>query len=357
MTVYKRYMPGTKEELSPNWQIEFEVNGHRVRRSSGTTHKRKAQDLERKWRRELHDEKVMGKTVDMSFGEATDKYFDTVIKPKENANSAKRDLYVINALRKEFGEDTNLTSIKNSDIADYKATLYKAGRKPATVNRHLAVVKAILNKSKTEWSALAVLPTIKLDKLDNERKRWLSPEEEQRLLEASAPHLRDLIIFLLDTGARKGEALNLTWQNVKLSNSPRPVVHFLKTKNFSARKIPLTMRVEEMFVRLKKDAPEDEKRVFLYRPHGRGGKAEKPGAPRPFNHPNVTFNSACKRANIEDVVMHDLRHTFASRLVERGVHLITVKELLGHKSIKMTMRYAHLAPGDGERAIAVLDQE
>ena len=76
----------------------------------------------------------------------------------------------------------------------------------------------------------------------------------------------------------------------------------------------------------------------------------------PYQHIAKVFGAACRRAELTDVTFHDLRHTFASRLVMAGVDLPTVQALMGHKTIAMTMRYTHLAPGHKRTAIAVLDQ-
>ena len=229
---------------------------------------------------------------------------------------------------------------------------------PATVNRSRATIKAILNKAKDEWGTLAVVPTIKLLPLDNARYRWLTEDEEARLLPACAPHLRDLVVFLIDTGARLREATMLTWSDVDLDRQPRAAVRFMETKSGKPRGVPRSNRAEAMPRRLKADCPEDENRVFLYRPVGRGGVGDDEtsrGRPVPFNNPFGTWDTARKRVGLEDVNLHDLRHTFASRLVMRGVPLLTLSKLLGHASIQMTMRYAHLAPDAYDTAVDLLE--
>jgi integrase len=197
------------------------------------------------------------------------------------------------------------------------------------------------------------VPSVPLFKLRNERYRWLTEEEEARLLMASADHLRDLLIFLLDTGARLNEATQLAWRDVQLDRQPRGSVKFMVTKSGLPRSVPLTRRVEQILRRLKKSCSQGEQRVFLHRQtgpkHGQSRKA------KPFNRPHKAFYGACERAGISDFRIHDARHTFASRLVMKGVPLLEVSKLLGHSSLAMTMRYAHLAPAAYDAAIARLE--
>jgi len=347
-----------KRDGSPFWFIEFTFKGHRVRQSSGTTKKREAEERERILRQELKEQLLLGKVAEMSLGEAIDRYYDGVVLPKGNVGVAKRELYALNQLREGLGADTAISNLSARVLADYKDRLLAEKKAPATVNRYLAIIKAILNKAKDEWGTLAVVPKIKLLTLDNARYRWLTEEEESRLLPLCAPHLRNLVIFLMDTGARLREGTQLTWADVDLERTPRAAVRFMRTKSGKPRAVPLTERVETMLRRLKAECPSGKNRVFLYRPVGRGGVGDnetKPGKAVPFNNPFGTWDTARKRAGLEDVNLHDLRHTFASRLVMSGVPLLSVSKLLGHATIEMTMRYAHLAPDALDAAIDSLE--
>ncbi|MBF0307578.1 MAG: hypothetical protein HQL41_18270, partial [Alphaproteobacteria bacterium] len=152
----------------------------------------------------------------MRLGEAIDRYYDGVVLPKGNADVAKRELYALNQMREVLGADVPLSSLNARALADYKDRLLAERKAPATVNRYLAVIKAILNKANGEWGTLAVVPRIKLLPLDNARHRWLTDEEEMRVLDVCAPHLRDLVVFLVDTGARLREATTLTWADLDI---------------------------------------------------------------------------------------------------------------------------------------------
>ena len=168
------------------------------------------------------------------------------------------------------------------------------------------------------------------------RCRWLTAKEEQRLLAVSAKHLKPLIAFAVDTGGRRSELLELDWCNVDLGNGR---ITFVKTKNGENRTIRLTSRARTILEGLE---PKETGPVFTY-----GGKAMK--------EVSTSFQKARAKVGLEDVRFHDLRHTFASRLVQQGVSLYEVMHLTGHKSVSMVQRYAHLAPDFQETAIAALE--
>jgi len=346
-------VPVYKQPKSPYWLIEVQVGGRRFRRSSKTTSKRKALALEWEWRKELSAPAAPENEPPMLLGEALDRYFQTVVQPRNRPKNAARDKYLLSRIRHDLGEETLLSAITAARISTFTDGLLQEHKTPATANRHLAVLRAVLRKAARDWGALREVPAVPLFKLRNERYRWLTEAEEARLLMASAAHLRDLLIFLLDTGARLSEAAQLTWRDVELDRKPRGMVKFMVTKSGLPRSVPLTKRVEQMLSRLKQCCPEGEARVFLHRQTG--PKHGQPRKAKPFSRPHRAFYSACDRAGITDFRIHDTRHTFASRLVMKGVPLLEVSKLLGHSSLRMTMRYAHLAPEAYDAAIAKLE--
>jgi len=159
-------------------------------------------------------------------------------------------------------------------------------------------------------------------------------------------YLRDIVLVALNTGMRKGEIFNLKWQDVDLDLR---MIHVSDSKNYEARDIPMNDILYKTLKALREKAEEGQEYVFV-----------NPKTGRPYDLKR-SFKTALKRAGIEDFTFHDLRHTFASHLVMNGVDLMTVKELLGHKDIKMTMRYSHLSPDHKRVAVkrieAVLKRE
>ena len=241
--------------------------------------------------------------------------------------------YRLQFLLDTFG-NVNLSGIKMLTIQDFADTRLEQV-KQGTVQKELATLKAIMNKAHREGRILTVPPFPKI-KTQQGRCRWLTIDEEQRLLAASAKHLKPLIAFAVDTGGRRSELLRLDWQNVDLE---RGLVTFTKTKNGEDRTIRLTDRAKAVLHSLN---PKESGTVFTY-----NGKA--------MHDTNSSFANARKKAGIKDIRFHDLRHTFASRLVQQGVSLYEVMHLTGHKSVSMVQRYAHLAPDFQERAIAALN--
>jgi integrase len=175
---------------------------------------------------------------------------------------------------------------------------------------------------------------------DNMIEQILSPEEEIKLLENCAPHLRPIVLTALLTGMRRGEILNLRWPQVDFK---RRVIRVEKTKSKKIRYIPMN---EELFNTLSQInlTVDGNEHVFLYRGN-------------PIKDVKRAFKDAVDDAKIKGLRFHDLRHTFATRLIERGVDLITVKELLGHHSVVVTQRYTHSNSDQKMNAVQRLSQK
>ncbi len=346
-------MPVYKQPNSKNWLIEFKVDGRRYRRSSGTHIKRKAERLEDKWRQETHEGKhQIGTTESLTLEEATCRYLETVTYTKSSReNTKKSEAYAMKALLRVFSSDKRLEAIQASEIATWRDQMIASGLSHATVNRYLALLRAVLNRAHSEWNALQFVPRFKLLPLTNNRCRFLSEEEEERILEVSPTHLKSLVIILIDTGARLSEALDVTWSDVDLRSDRRSSITLQRTKNGMPRRIPLTLRSHSLLMGMRIDSDDLHQPVFLYR-------ASKNAEAVPYRKPFGSWKTALRRAKVDQTFrMHDLRHTFASRLVSRGVPVFDVSKLLGHKSISMTMRYAHLAPEAYESAIERLEKD
>ena len=200
----------------------------------------------------------------------------------------------------------------------------------------VAYIKAAINRARRE-ELTDFVPNFPRVKPSRPRNRWLTHEEEKRLVNAAAPHLKPIIRFAVDTGGRRSELFKLDWRYVDLLNRR---VTFVQTKNGEDRTVRLCERAFETLADL---GPKDTGPVFTY-----GGNALEG-----IKH---SFDAARSSAGTKDFRFHDLRHTFASRLVQGGVPLYNVMHLTGHKSLEMDQRFAHLAPEYQEAAIAVLDQ-
>ena len=205
---------------------------------------------------------------------------------------------------------------------------------PATVNRNLARLKHLLNTA-IKWGYLYENPS---NPEDNARLRYLTKGEIDRLIAAAHPDLKPIIILAVNTGMRRGEIFDLLWEHIDLRNKVLEVVH---PKNGEKHAIPINKTLLEALHRLPRRI--DSHYVF---PGRNGGR---------LTDIKTSFLTAREKAGLDDVTLHTCRHTLASHLVMAGVDLMTVKELLGHKSLKMTERYSHLFPNHKANAVRVLD--
>ena len=277
----------------------------------------------------------------VKFSHLMDQYLENYA--KINNRAWKRDRDCLKNMEAFFGE-CYLKEITPFQIEKYKAHRLHQGVKPSTVNRELSVLKRAFNLA-IDWHMAEENPVrrVKFFQQPDPKERVLSEGEEQKLINASSEHLRPIIIAALNTGMRVAETLSLIWSQINLKKREIEVV---KTKSGKKRVIPINDALLDMFNRLEKA----DDFVFLYH----DPKTKKP---RPVKSIKRSFTNACKRAGIKALTFHDLRHTFASRLVGRGIDLITVKELLGHSSVKTTERYTHTHKEEKKRAVDVLVKE
>jgi integrase len=209
--------------------------------------------------------------------------------------------------------------------------------KDATINRELTTLKHVFTMAK-KWGLTEHNPVkeVKFFRIDEKVERVLSPQEEAKLLDAASPHLRLILVIALHTGMRRGEILRLSWDHVDFRQR---CVIVAQSKSGRVRRIPMNSQLTSILEHVKK--------TDLY-------VCGDPETGKPFGSVRTAFLAAARRAKIGRIRFHDLRHTFATRLVERGVDLATVAELLGHSTIMMTMRYAHPTPETKKKAVEAL---
>lgn len=269
----------------------------------------------------------------MTFDDAISEYFDAT--PSRNK---ERDAYSLKRLRPHF-RGRPLDSIRRADVQRYVSGRLRDGVKPATVNRELDLVSAAWNHVCFIHELQLPNPVSRMSLEEPEgRVRWLTREEADRLLAACdrsrSAHLGWFVRLALHTGCRRSELLKLEWARVDLERGYLRL-EAKHTKSRRRRVVPLNDVAKEAL---------GELRAFA--------EAYCAGSPWVFSHANgrrittlrKSFMAALEVAGIEDFRIHDLRHTFASWLVMRGVSLYVVRDLLGHSSIEQTERYAHLAP-------------
>jgi len=194
-----------------------------------------------------------------------------------------------------------------------------------------------------DWGLCSKNPAakIKLFREDEQRVRYLTDEEEAKLLDACSPYLRRIVTFAIHTGMRRGEILGLRWRDVDFRNTVA-TIPAARAKGRRDRHVPLNSVALSILRELPQSIDRNEP-VFANSAGNRNENVER------------LWRAALKESGVEDFRFHDLRHTFASRLAMAGVDLAALRELLGHRDFAMTLRYAHLSPSHLQAAVATLE--
>jgi integrase len=243
-----------------------------------------------------------------------------------------------------FFGTTKLSEVTPWQIEQFKKAQKDTEKAPATINLALTFLRALLYKAKA-WGNLAETPfrDVKLLKNPREKTRFLSEEEEGAILTVCSPPLRRMVEAGTLTGFRRQELTSLRPEDVDFQRAVVSVASCY-AKNGESRTLPIGPRLRTILQGAIQDRG-DVPTVFVT-------EKGRPWIPNTFR---VAFSKACEMAGLTPLSPHVLRHTFASRLVMAGVDLRTVQELMGHKTIAMTLRYAHLSPDHKRAAIETLE--
>lgn len=355
--------------------------GKRIRCSTGTTDPREAEEILAKWKVEARNVRHWGEEPTRIFDDLMVGYLKET---KDLKRSADRDLHITVNLKGFFGGMV-LNSLGSKDVKEYikwrrtardreaekarkREAAAKAGSlevltkakpkrkmKPiaySTIRRELSLLSSAINYARDNWD-WDIPNTVEKRKpaTDEDRVRWLRPSEAQKLIEAArseprAPHLSDFIILGLHTGCRSQEILGLEWDRVDFEQR---LIYLPYSKNKSRRNtsVPINEVAVEVLMRRKRFRDK-------HCPSSRWVFSDKEG--ERIASVKKSFATACKRAGIEDFRPHDLRHTCAAWLVQAGVPLIEVRDLLRHTSYQVTEKYAHLEPKQTRGAVGVLNE-
>jgi integrase len=315
------------------WWMSFIYQGKQIRKSTETSDGKLAKRILDKVKGEIAEGKWFDKLPgeDRTFKEMMEKYMEEHSEPKKA--SAERDRASLLHLSPYFG-DYAVAEITPKMISEYKSKRRQEGASPGTINRELAVMKHAFNLALKEWGWVTDNPVMKvsMEKESPPRDRWLTYDEEEKLLSASPRWLKEIAIFAVETGCRREEILSLQWKDVDLFGK---VATIFGKKTGERRTIPLSQRVFEVLkqrekVRMKVRSMTEDL-VFTH-PAGRRVN---------INTFRWAFDEALKKAKIKGLRFHDLRHTFASRLAQNGIDPYTTQKLMGHASFATTQRYAH----------------
>ena len=341
-----------KKKGSKYYMMTKCINGIKYFQSTGTNYKTEAQAVYERWASELRQQADNGGIVknkeikpaaetDVYFSELAERYIDWV-KGRQKSYNVKK--YIVKILAGRF-KNMRLTCF-NYDVLESVQTNYiQKDFKPAYINKIITILKHMFTKA-LDWELideeiLKKVRKVKLLKGEIKRLRYLSDEEAERLVINCEPYLKPIVLTALNTGMRRGEIFGLTWDRVDLKNS---IILLDKTKNGERREVPINDNLYEILNSIVRRL--DVPYVFF-----------NPKTLKPYDNLKRSFATALSKSHILDFRFHDLRHTFASQLIMKGVDLVTVKELLGHKDIKMTLRYSHLSHAHIKNAVNVLNKK
>lgn len=321
------------------------------------------------------DPNTAAKQMEHTFGSFIDEEYAAWAKSNIRTNVA-----TLRRLNQSFADfrGLKLNQITPLIVERWRSDRLKAGTKASTVNRDLDDLKSSLGKAQ-QWGFIEIHPIEKVKRTrvdDRATVRFLTEDERERLYAALdareerlratrdsanawraerqyplkpdlravayADHLKPMVLLSLNTGLRYGELANLMWDDLSLDRGNLTVQGY-KAKSQKTRHIPLNRITLSLLENWLAQRIGDNPLVFP----SRNG--------RPFNNVRSSWEEVLKAAKITKFRWHDMRHTFASLLVMRGVDLNTVRELLGHSDYQMTLRYAHLAPEHKAAAVAKLE--
>ena len=338
----KKVKPGQRKR----WHYEFRIRGACYRGALS--------EARTKWQAEQAETQIRQQVYEGKFGGLVSAprlkdFIDEIYLPwaKANKRSCRDDVWRSGVLNEYFGKQ------RMDEIAPFQIERFKQERRagltwrgtqrtPASVNRELEVLSRIFSIAIDNGMNIQnPCRKVRLLRMDNHRNRYLSKDEETRLmaiLEGRRAHLRCIVILALHTGMRRGEILSLRWDEVDFA---RGLILVKRTKNGRDRMIPMNSIVRETLAAIRQEATTDGQ-VF------------------PINDVKRSFVYACVKAKIADFRFHDLRHTAATRLADHGADAFQIAAILGHSSIQMTARYTH-ATSDGLRrameSLAVNDKQ
>jgi len=366
-------VPGLLVRVQPSGVKSFIVSWRRGRRKTiGRFGKHTIEQMRVKARRILLDAEEHGEPSIAARRAATlGEFFREHYKPHAEANH-KDHAGNLKAIETEFAHlfDMPLTMISAFDLEKYRLAKLRDGIKPVTVNRHFDRIRSLFARA-VEWKAVATHPLrgLKRSKVDRMgvvrflshaeeaalRKMLTTRDKRMRLERANAnawrtersyqlfpeipadgfgDHLTPMVLLSMNTGMRRGELRKICWGDVNVQEAML-TIRGGYAKSGQTRYLPLNAEALDVLRRWR-DQSAGTDAIF------------------PILRVDKSWKAVLKTAKIERFRWHDLRHHFASRLVQHGVDLNTVRELLGHADIKMTIRYSHLAPGDKAAAVARL---
>jgi len=331
-----------KRGNSQFWYAQFQMGGRTYVRSTRTADKRVAKEVEARFRSEIHAKTFLGRKQSISLAKAVERFIESKRLTPNHRNLLANQKAVLRIMRGELP----IEDLSPDDVEHFRESRLSEGCSPQTIQHGINLLRGAIKFAKRLGFASPEL-SFTTEKITKRRTRYISWEEEQRLLAALDPYREgrglspvskrsgkmyramqdsyDLVVILLDTGARYSEIANIEWQQIDLSTR---TIRLWRSKVQNESVLFMTDRIFDIFTRRDKNRCSS----FVF--------TNKKGSARGYSAQAI--RKALNRAGLHDCTVHTLRHTHATRLIQNGLNLYEVRAVLGHSDIKTTMRYAHL---------------
>lgn len=340
-------------KIKRTWWVDLRWRGVRYRRRSPLNTRFGASEYEQQLRLELArhsnldalDQRAAPPTMP-TFAEFAVRWMDEYVRPKNKLSERINKQTVLRAhLVPAFGE-LRLDQINTVAVDRFVAAQLERGLAPKTINNHMVILRRCLATA-TEWDIPLKIPRIRPLRVPPQPFRFLRPDEINAIIAFATEPWRTMVAVAADTGVRFSELIALDWSDVDLAARRITIRRgcvkgvFDSPKNNRVRHLRLTAEAWAALDAL------PHREGLLFTNHGKVINDETA---------RRHLAEACRRAGIEPIGWHALRHSFASELIRRGASVFSVKELLGHQDVEVTMRYAHLNQDSLDESVLLLDR-
>jgi len=291
-----------------------------------------------------------------TFKEFSNEWFQAYVIPNNKPSEQDNKRITLNKHLVPFFGHLTIDNIDAYGIEQFKAQQTRKGYAPASINLHLRCLSKCLQCA-MDWGLIETNPARAVKKVRDDEEKWtfLDFDEAEVFLAAASDKWRPVFVVTMDTGLRRGETLALRWRDIDWTNRLVNVRHTLykgtlqtpKSKG-SRRSIPMTERVFETLTALRR-TPAALEAEYVF--------SSEISTPLDPGNLRRALTATLKRAKMRKIRYHDIRHTFASHLAMAGVPIRTIQELMGHQTMDMTLKYAHLTEGHRREAMDKLEQQ
>jgi len=321
--------------------IAYKAGRRVIRESTGSSDRKLAIGALDTRRAEVFEGRWVGRARDVRtpLSEAIQEFMTVYSKPRKA--SSRDDQIILNRLQAFIGPSGYLQDVDRHAVEQFQLRILALGASKARVNRYTAILKCFFNRF-VDWGKLKSNPCrgIRLYP-ETARTHWLEKGQLDALLESCSDRLRPIVEIAVLTGLRRGDILRLTWDRIDFNQR---VIQIVQSKTGTPLVLPMSEALEDVLRRIPPCS--DSPYVF-----------HEVGTRRRFGWARTDFQKAIKAAGLEGTRMHDLRHTAATQLRRLGCDLPVIQQLLGHRTIRTTLRYAHVHPTELRDAMGKLGEK